>query len=525
MIESIPALFKYLKGENININQEEFKFQAQSHPDYPSLLTISDTLLFFNIDNGAMRINFSDIESLPNRFIALLKEEQNQSKFYYIEKKNEEIYRITRDNKLSVISKKELENQWDSLVLLVENQQNNFKSNKKTWFTTLFFLSLVSFFYTVLQFQIDLLDKTFFIFPILGVFFSIAALKDLFGTKSELLNRFCNLTVSSSCTSVVGSDKWKIFEKVNFSDLSIIFFTSQFLGLILFIFMADVEAYFNIQKIMLVCAIPIILISIYYQKFVEKKWCPICLAIIGIILFELFYLLFIKNIILNISVSEFCVFSFVLVTVVFLWDKLKGLLTLQKELKEFKIKANRFMNNYEIFKNTLVATEKMELAFSPIILGNKESDLEIAIITSPFCGYCKDAHKILEKILLSYKDDLKIKILINADIKNLNDEKKIFFRILMTIYIDRGEDLFLEALHDWFKNKNLTDWIKKYKLDYDEEKIDLLYDFQNQWCISNNLYFTPAIYINEYPYPRTYERESLNFFVGELIDDESFCNR
>ena len=51
-------LFNYLETENIKIDQEEFTFQVQSHPEYPSLLAISDTLSFFKIkSNNNRRIN------------------------------------------------------------------------------------------------------------------------------------------------------------------------------------------------------------------------------------------------------------------------------------------------------------------------------------------------------------------------------------------------------------------------------------------------------------------------------------
>ncbi|PIF30110.1 hypothetical protein CLU81_0512 [Flavobacterium sp. 9] len=36
-------LCQYLKKESVNIDQDEFVFQTQSHPDYPLLLAISDT--------------------------------------------------------------------------------------------------------------------------------------------------------------------------------------------------------------------------------------------------------------------------------------------------------------------------------------------------------------------------------------------------------------------------------------------------------------------------------------------------
>lgn len=73
MIENnFKFLFQYLEKEEIKIDQSEFLFQLQSHPDYPSLLSISDTLSFFSIENGALNIAVSEISFLPNRFIALL---------------------------------------------------------------------------------------------------------------------------------------------------------------------------------------------------------------------------------------------------------------------------------------------------------------------------------------------------------------------------------------------------------------------------------------------------------------------
>jgi hypothetical protein len=139
---------------------------------------------------------------------------------------------------------------------LVEKSEaeNVAKANKSKWFWILPLLCILFFVALLLQFQDNIQIKFFFLFPIIGVLFSIAALKDLFGAKSELLNSFCNLTGPSSCETVVGSSKWKIFEIVNFSDLSIVFFASQFLGLLAFVFMGNTTAYFVVQKIMLVCA-------------------------------------------------------------------------------------------------------------------------------------------------------------------------------------------------------------------------------------------------------------------------------
>ena len=87
MTVNFNYLFQMLEKENLTIDKTEFEFQIQSHPDYPSLLAIADTLSFFNIDNGVIRIAISDIELLPDRFVTLLKEEESDAKLYFIEKK------------------------------------------------------------------------------------------------------------------------------------------------------------------------------------------------------------------------------------------------------------------------------------------------------------------------------------------------------------------------------------------------------------------------------------------------------
>lgn len=517
MTENFNYIFQYLEKEQINIDKPEFLFQIQSHPDYPSLLSIADTLSFFNINNGAMRLASSEIELLPERFIAFLREEKNTPQLCFIEKKGSD-YVYTKDKKTSIISKQEIETRWDSLVLLVEKTEIEIKSShKSSWILPLCLLA--TFILVLLQFDDNLQTKLFFLFPTLGMLFSIAALKDLFGTKSELLNSFCNMTASTSCTTVVDSTKWKIFEVVNFSDLSILFFVSQFLGLLVFLFSGDTVTYFSIQKIALLGSIPILFLSIYYQKFIEKKWCPICMVIISIILLELGYLTLFQNIIFTISTKSVIIFGFIFLSITLIWSALKKLLTKQKELKEYQLKAIRFERNYDIFKNSLLAKDKVQLPQSPLLLGNKESKTIITVISNPFCGHCKGAHEVIETILEKYHNDVQIQVILKTNLETENEESKKLFRSLIKIYQQNGEVAFIKALKNWFDNKNIMEWFSLFPINTTTE-FDTIFNNQHKWCEENDYNFTPAIFVNGFEYPKTYSRESLEFYVNDLIEDE-----
>jgi len=520
MTKNQNPLFSYLEKEHIAIDKSEFIFQFQSHPDFPSLLAISDTLHFFSVENGALAVEFSEIDLLPDRFIAILKE-NTLSQSFYIERREERFF-YTSGNKPVEISKTELETRWQGIILLVEKSDVVVEKPVQKANSILYTVLILAFLVGLFVMKADFQSKLFIVFPLIGLLFSIATLKDLLGTKSKLLNDFCNITASTSCTSVIGSEKWKLFKYINFSDLSTVFFATQFAGTFLFLFSGNAEHFYFIQQVLLLGSIPVIFISLYFQKFVEKKWCPICLAIMVVIIAEIIYL----RVTMPgsaVSITSMAVFAFLFLFISAVWSAFKKNLLKLKELKEFQFRANRFIRNYEIFKNILVSNQKNELAHSPIILGNRDSSTEIAIITNPFCGYCKEAHEILDEILHRYHDKIKIKILINADFDNIGENEKKVYRSLMSIYLDKGERAFLEALSNWFSNPNLEEWLKNhnYRI-FDTEKIDAFYSVQHQWCIENNAFHTPSLYINGYRYPKSYDRNNLKYFVDEIIEDANF---
>jgi len=50
------CIFQYLNKDGVEIDKPEFLLQLQSHPDYPNLLAIVDTLNFFDISANAFKI-------------------------------------------------------------------------------------------------------------------------------------------------------------------------------------------------------------------------------------------------------------------------------------------------------------------------------------------------------------------------------------------------------------------------------------------------------------------------------------
>lgn len=520
---NLDILYQYLVKEKITIDKTEFEFQIQSHPNYPSLLSIADTLTFFNINNGAIKVDKTQIDLLPNFYIANLNIESSLPQLFFVEKK-ETNFAITLDKKTSIITKEEFNQRWVGTVLLIEEEEEVnkkiIKNQKQNWllplFATTIFLAILIFYKT------NILDILFLIFPFVGVLFSVAALKDLFGAKSKIINHFCNISASTSCETVVNSSKWKFFQIINFSDLSIVFFSAQFISFFLCILSQNVSYFFTIQKIVLLFAIPVIITSLYYQKIVEKKWCPICLVIISIILLEIVYLFtFIKYNSNYFSTNTILLIAFTFLVIFTIWNQLKKLLTNQKKIKENLFKAIRFERNYENFKNNLLTQKQILIPNASIELGNKESNSVITIISNPFCGHCKNAHKIINSIIEKHSETIKVQIIISSDLQEETEINKQFYRSLYQIYLEKGEKNFTNALDFWFEKKNMEEWLKLFKIsDVNTMKIDAIYYNHREWLTTNGFNFTPAIFINGYEYPKSYSIETLPYFINEFVEDD-----
>ena len=519
MIKDFNFLFNYLEKIEIAIDKSEFVFQMQSHPDFPSLLSIVDTLSFFNIDNVVVHVKFSDIPLLPNRFITLLTEDNREPELTLIQRIENRYFVEERINTVEILLS-DLESRWNGICHLIEKTQTETgKGKKNKTYIIMGILSLFTFLFLLFFINISNVLKLFLLLPVAGILFSIAALKDLFGVKNEIINKFCNMIPTSSCGSLIGSKKWKIFKFINFSDLSMIFFVAQFLGFMFMMIAGDISTFFVIQQMFLYFCIPIILLSLYYQNYVEKKWCPICLIIILIILLESGFVIMEANFYFKFSFQSLSILCFVNTITILIWLSIKSIFIKQKELKEEQLKSNRFQRNYEIFKNTLVAKKSVQLPYTPFVLGNGKSNKIITIITNPYCKHCASVHEIICKILHKFRNEIQIQIIFKIDLEFYEKESLNFLKILIQQFLNNGGLKFEEVLTYWFDKNDTNLWMKKYKIEIQAMQINEIYTNQNNWCNANGFNYTPALFINGYEYPKTFNRDNLEYYINDLIDD------
>ena len=145
------------------------------------------------------------------------------------------------------------------------------------------------------------------------------------------------------------------------------------------------------------------------------------------------------------------------------------------------------------------------------------------------CKFCKETHSVIEELFKKHSSDIRINIFFNfkleeGDLKENEEIAKLHIK-LVDLFLNKNQELFLEALGDWFLNKNYNKWFNKYGEELNNKKdcIKLLRD-QYQQNINNEVQFTPTVFVNEFSYPIIYDKDDILLYIDDLLDDKEIIN-
>lgn len=524
MALNFDYIFYYLSNNNFIIDKNEYLFQLESHPDFPSLLSISDTLKFFKIENRVFDLSTEYLDKLPRDYIVLLKKEKEVAHFFYLKKISDDNFLI-KANKKEIITRKELEKRWSGLVLITDANFSDNSLKQKSFFNKYLYLNIILLSVILLAvFSFNHWSSgLFLLLASIGVILSMAAFKDVFNWKVSFIDELCSNTSTMDCTTIVQSNKWKIFNYISFRDLSLIFFISQISGLFIFEFHTIDLLFFKMQFIFLFSSLPIIILSIFYQKFIENKWCTICLSIIAVLILQWFliYETLNSDIRLHEVLPNSILFFLLLFITFFSWQILKIFLIKIRKLKTAVIENNRVVRDFEIFSSILYKNIRYSYPNNAFRLSENSGLTRLDIVTNPFCGHCSKAHEILHSVYENYPKEVEINLIFNVSLINLDPERKKIVRSLVHIFYEKGKGNFIVALNHWFTHKNLNLWSEKYSVNFTESdsiKLDKILEKQALWCSTNELFMTPIFFLDGYKYPSKYDRNLLPIFIPDIIE-------
>lgn len=522
-------LTKFLLLNDIKVDRNELEFQFESHPSYPSLHAITGVLNHFNIENLAIEVpkDLETLSELPDSFIAHITKKQGE--YFVLAIRNKDHIELTYNKKeKETISFDEFFKIWSGVLVGVERNEHikQGKKDKNIIAQALVYISVLSFLFLFLIKRPNLFQSIHFIFSFIGLFISILIVQHELGGKSKILDKFCSgSNEKTSCEEVLNSNGGKLFGNIKFSDIGMIYFTSAIISWVLLTYIANSN--YTLIIVLSLLAIPFTLYSLSYQYFVVKKWCPLCLSVLLVLWVQALSIFAVPVSSINLSVdinsSVIVVQSFIVIAA--LWFFIYPRLRLQPEYYKLKVEHHRFKNNYDIFNfllNQKISIDTMINGVNGVLLGNKSDAalLKITLVTNPLCGHCKEAHKVLEEILLKNNENVQVDIRFNVNVKDKNAIDTRIALSLLNIYHKHNENIFKESLHAVYMGKDLNKWLKE----WEAPEVELCYEWlvaQNNWCKQNSINFTPEILLNGKSFPNEYNRSDLINFIDDIVEEET----
>jgi len=514
-------IHKLLRANKYRIDKHELAFQLNSNPFYPSLRAVTGSLKHFVKECSAIELPVSKtvLPQLPNTFIAQIKRAE-QKLFVYVENYENKItieYNSSDKQKLSQESFLEI---WTGVIVAIEKNQS--VSNKRLYKYKELFIGVLLFLAIDLFINCDagIFEVIHFSLSLLGVAVCWLIVMYEMGMQSRILDKICvENNEISGCNAIMNSSGAKLFGIIKLSDIGIVYFTSLFL-----IWMFFVYSHANYTGIVLISgiAIPFTLYSIFYQIWIVKKWCPLCLTVVCILWLQALSITLCKfNTLLFIDLNSILIILFSTVFTLIIWGFVAPRIISENNYHEIRANYYRFKRNYSLFKKIIATNPNVNVkipGISEIIFGNKNAPLSLFFITSPLCEYCKEVHFMIEKILALVDNNVQITVRFNI---NMNSANTLSVRIcsrLLELYHVSGESKCMEALDDIYGDMLPQKWIQKWGRTENSKFNTILID-EREWCLNNNVDFTPEVFVNGKKFPREYERTDLLFFIESLIEN------
>ena len=519
-------LKKYLHEHKYGFVGEKILLELEAHPDYPSLIAIVDVFNYYDIENVAARIDPSELENLPNTFISVFCTHTG-SEIVYTKKIGQDFEIQFANGFVQRLSRTKYLEGWNGMIVAIEENENaeNLEGNVfyKNGPWVLLFISIFALFQVYSNNSPNpFLSVGYFVAFFLGLTTSVFLVREDLGFHDAAISKICYSTKKTSCTEVLHSKGAKILGKLKLSDLSLIYF----LGLTVFSIFTKFQDNIIVYSWLSLLSIPVMLYSVFAQGFMVKKWCVLCLGIVFALAIQV-SLVSINGFSLNIDLTKTknaVLFLFVLVIISFLFLEIKKLVISNLRNNTIELKYNQLKRKFPVFKALIdgeksvneLALEKLET----VIIGKESAPITINAVLSASCMHCHSIYEKLLKLQSKNPEHLKVKLVFNINVENLQNPYNIVYKQAMAYYIKGEYDKAVSSLNDWhIERLDFEQWKLKWQDGYSEIGISLI-QFQYQFCLENKIFYTPAIILNGQFLPKEFEVQELNFFIDNLIEEK-----
>jgi len=499
--------------------------ELNRHPDFPSLLSISDVLKSWNVANIGYQVPILGIGEINCPFIAQLS--SNKGEFVIVNRLQPEYVTVSNErwskHRMEIDEFKKLYTGFILVPLLDEfTGESDEKVNRRKEYIsglrkpiqligTLIVLMLLYYLNSFALFSNGAI-VVLFLTKGIGIGITILVLAKSLDINNSFLRRICKTGNRFDCASILSSKAAMITNEISWSEAGFFYFFGTFL-LVLF---SDVSSSL-LQFIALLnfLCLPYSFYSIYYQIKRAKKWCLLCCIVQSLFWIEfLLSFVYLHEPFTSPGYIEWSILFICLALPVLIWSIIKPILLKLKQFETINLQLRRLKFNSDLFHKILSLGPKYSLPDEDdtIIFGNRSAKNIITIVSNPYCQPCSKAHAKFEE-WIPKRDDIRFQIVFSYS-GSTGDLILKVANHAMALYKTGNIELARLAIGDWYKEqiKDFTSWKERCKVDHNSDYFEK-WKSQQKWCIDANVDVTPTIFLNGYRIPETWDASDIKYLV------------
>ncbi|PIB38982.1 thioredoxin domain-containing protein [Maribacter sp. 4G9] len=519
----------FLNSAGVSVSINYLRERLESHPQYPALISLTDILDEFQIENTAIRIQQKEKwKELETPFLAHVVFADGRTDFELISRQKD------------VGSVECFLGRWTGIALTlgankkIKHEQHNeqYKKEKSSRIVKRSIISLTTLLFVIKQMIFfNPVVFTHFMLSIIGLGISCAIIARSMGLKSNIAELFCKIE-ESGCNKVLNSRLGRFAGNIGLGDITAIFFGSQ---MIYMTFSTHFETSQNLILLSSIQAFAFVFtpVSLIYQWRL-KSWCRLCLTIVAIIwaqsanfIWHLFILESYSLEKIHQPLETYLLFAISIFFASF-WIIVKPLIIKERENLPQKIRIRKWRQDPGWFHALLPLHKRIDDTIwdKEIFYGNPKGLLQIIIVSNPYCEYCATAHSELDAILKKHPEDIGVRI--RFTLKSYtpsNENYKAVFEILNSYEqlvwkrkLDHESESMRRIISDWYEHPDLSVW-KYHTHHYQNHNIiDGLIKKSIAWARAMEVHQTPAFFINGHEMPNPHTFRDLFLFISDYIE-------
>ncbi|TKC07997.1 hypothetical protein FA048_12595 [Pedobacter polaris] len=513
------TVFNLIKTLKVKVTHRSVAECLEDHPEYPSLLSVSDCLSDWGLRNQSYLIDKAAFTETDMLFPFLAHLPEKGGRFMLVTSITDTaVFYKNESNSESKIARNEFLSRWDGIALHAtaddssgeQNYLSNLvKSSLESAKVPATFLLLVTIICwgvanTTIHLPIALLGSI----KLLGLAISMLLVIQSINSNNPFIKNLCGLGGKNDCNAILKSDAAKLTSWLTWSDVGLMYFSCSFLLLVL-------DPLMPLLPLVNLLALPYTIYSVTYQ-YRAKNWCVLCCAVQLLLLLEAvtFWLSHYSFDLLSFGFSLNAISSLLvsLLLPVLIWAYVKPIILKASQLKSVKSQLKTFKYNYDLFHQALKNQPKYAISndLRPIVLGNPKAETTITMVSNPFCGPCAKAHQLIDG-WIKHREDIQLKVIFLT----ANTDSDLRTKVSRHLCALSSEDVIENAMNEWYSSaqKDYKSWAEKYPITVGEEMKNIM-QIQNEWCDVAEIEYTPTIFLNGYKLPEPYRLEDIKYFLS-----------